>query len=505
MCVCVLFVFFLLQIRQTQTNQTKTMPSCLALTYQGQSADYSGTWSSLLLSPNNAFAYLTGASGLSVLDVATNPAAPARTGVYSLDDATHACVSPDSKYVYVVDDNARVFVTIDVGTNANLPLQVGSVPVGFYGPIAMSPAGGKYVYMGGSRRLSVVDVSDPTAPFIATTWNPELDTDPMEMLVVSPNGQFVYAAGHGTVAVINVLAEPPAPFLVGSVVDSHYLDGIIDLAMSPDGKTVYTLTNYPSYVCAVAVTVKRSPELAGALALDFSPEQLKLAVHSGDDGEEFVFVSNCDGHVSVVDFGTDQTHPTLVDAACDLDEWVTGMALSPDGTRLYFASKEGPIHMVGVETYAAPCTTTATPSTPSPSSSQSSSRATTLSITALSTAALSTTTLSTTALSTTAWAGGDLSAALAWSLGFVTVGIAAVIATFAVCFCCRRDGQRLQNGTNAVVGNTAQESGADAGSSGSPSSDSVPMAVPVSHDADTVLPVVVLVHKAGAPLEAQGL
>ncbi len=144
-------------------------------------------------------------------------------------------------------------------------------------------------------------------------------------MAVTPNGARIYAAGGSTaVKVIDALTNAFSTFIFSS--------GVIDLpfgiAMAPDGARAY-VTNQGSYLVAVIDTASNT------VITSIADGNRGIAVHP-DGTRVYAGMDVPPQHVTVIDTATDTVLKTLT-----LNSDPRAMAFHPDGNRLYVSLSEG--------------------------------------------------------------------------------------------------------------------------------------------------------------------
>jgi len=216
-----------------------------------------------------------------LIDAATNTVtATVPVGNYPKEVA----VSPDGTKVYVTNEGDSEISTvsvIDTATNTvTATVNVGARPRG----IAISPDGTKaYVMNYGSNEISIIDTANDTVTATMNTENPL-------GIAISPDGTKVYVTNNGeSVSVIDTTTNA----VTASVPVGGRLDGV---AVSPDGTKVYVTNGW----------------------------------YKGDDGPYYALEI---GTVSVIDTATN-----AITATVSVGHLPLGVAVSPDGTKVYVAN-----------------------------------------------------------------------------------------------------------------------------------------------------------------------
>jgi DNA-binding beta-propeller fold protein YncE len=289
-------------------------------------------------------------------------------GVDGLAGRTDIAVSPDGKNVYVTgaNDNAiAVFGRDDIaGTltfvEAKFDGIAGVDGLAGAGSVSISPDGNSlYVTSVGDDAVAVFD-RDPLTGALSFV-EAELGGDPYPFFpllnpkatVVSPDGMHVYVANQFIDREIQIFdrssftGELILGFLAyAGLPDLHDVDG---LAISADGQNVYAISSQQN---ALAVLARES--FYGGLTL----LQTLFDGVGGVDGLDLpsdIIVSPDGGHVYVTSYSDDAVAIFRRDPSTGLLEYVgiensdtagvaglnlaVGIAMSPDGTRVYVATR----------------------------------------------------------------------------------------------------------------------------------------------------------------------
>ena len=242
-----------------------------------------GPWS-VAVAGNYAYVGLW-SNRFTVVDI-SNPANP--VVVSSLLDPTRLAgvksVSVSGNYAYA-GLYYRDYLTVINISNPVAPyiagttdLRVGTEYVGTNTTIGMSNGGvsvaGQYAYMVGSKRLTVVDISNPLSPRVAG-WSASWDgykvypdpsaqfTSPLSIIV---SGQYGYTAasayfgwprwGENGFAVLNI-SSPASPALVASIADKAYFDtsnGTSGDLVAVSGNYAYVAGRYADRLTVVDIS-----------------------------------------------------------------------------------------------------------------------------------------------------------------------------------------------------------------------------------------------------------
>ncbi len=286
-------------------------------------------------------------------------------GVRGLAGVLAVAVSPDGRNVYAVgpsSDAVAVF-TRDPATGALTELEVQKDGVGnvdgiaYASALALSPDG-LFVYVAGSRDDAVASFSRDPASGALTFLEAQKDGIAgvegiryARALAISPDGQFLYAAGQKSDAIAVFKRNTLTGWLTFVEVQHQGILGVegiaepLALTISPDGAHLYVASGDQS-----AVTVFVRDKTTGHLTLRPPAPDADLGVvgiHSvaiSPDGA-FVYATRQDDDTIAV-FRRDRASGALkfVDVVSQGVDGVDGLygvfwvTISPDGRRLYAAS-----------------------------------------------------------------------------------------------------------------------------------------------------------------------
>ena len=237
-------------------------------------------------------------------------------------------VTPDGKRAYVSDGVSLVWV---VDTESNSVVAV--VPAGTSpGKLAISPDG-KSVYVatglcGGIACVASVAAIDTatntlkyTIPVGKGPWTNRSD------IAVTPDSKRVYVA---TPSGSDVLAIDTASFRIADTIPTTI--GISDITISPDGKRVYAAGTVKGvYVSTSFVNVIDTQTDSQSAAIELGNDDESWGIAVTPDGSR-VFVIGIAGHIWVVD--TVQ-NALMTEITVSPGNPLGGIAITPDGARMY--------------------------------------------------------------------------------------------------------------------------------------------------------------------------
>lgn len=187
---------------------------------------------------------------------------------------TAVAVSPDNRYVYIVNNISGSLSVIDVADNhvkATVDIGVASGPT-----FAVVSPDGKYIYVANERYgITVIDAVTNTVKTSIGTGSHPLEA------AITPDGKTLY-----------VTAEPDALFIVETAtnkVNSIIMDSPRGLLMSPDGKILYVSNLYGHSVSAINTStnsvIKVIPVIENPLDMAISSDgTLLYVINSIDNG-----------------------------------------------------------------------------------------------------------------------------------------------------------------------------------------------------------------------------
>lgn len=288
-------------------------------------------------------------------------------GVEGLAGVLAVAVSPDGRNVYAIGtagDAVAVFTRDGAGTLSQLEVHrdgVGNLD-GIANPaaIAISPDGG-FVYVAGSRDDAVAafarDKSTGALTFLEAQKEGTAGVEGIRYaraLAISPDGQYLYAAGQKSDAIAVFKRNTLTGWL--TFVEAQHqgvlgVAGIVEplaLTISPDGAHLYVATGDQSVVTVFArdkasghltqrpPDAEPDPGLIGISSVTVSPDgAFVYATRSNDDAIVIYRRNKASGALSFVE---------IVSQGVDGVDGIYGVfwvAISPDGRRLYASSTLG--------------------------------------------------------------------------------------------------------------------------------------------------------------------
>jgi YVTN family beta-propeller protein len=275
----------------------------------------------MAVSPSGAHVYVANSDGtVSIIDAATNTviASPAIQGA---DFLGGIAVRPDGTAAYVTGGTGSTLSFIQAATNTvSATIPFGNSP----GRIAFNPGPNEfYIANENSGILSILDTSNTA--LLTDFQIPLANAGPAD-LAISPDSQRLYVVNNfsNILTIINAASR--------SFVKTLNLDRPTSVVLSHDGARVYVahqlLNTQPSHTVSVLDTATYAVlDLLtvgnGPMGMAVSPDGSRLYVTNSDDNTLSV--------VATADLGVIATVPVGTVPSC--------VAVSPDGTRLYVANK----------------------------------------------------------------------------------------------------------------------------------------------------------------------
>jgi WD40 repeat protein len=229
-------------------------------------------------------------------------------------ELTDLAISPDGKRMAVVD---RIN-TIHIYSFPECKLLLDIVRTGVEAPIAFDPSGS--MLAAGDSDMSV-KVYSPMDGSLMNTFTP-LNV-PLQCMAISPNGKFLAAAGVNSM--LGLWSFPEGENI--NMIDNH--NNIYQLAISPDGKNLYT------YEFTDQVTTWAIP---GFDRLDEKNSRGNLAI--SPDGAFLIFQA-MDNSIEMWETASNQFFKTITGHAGT----VISLAISPDGSILAAGNDSGSLYL----------------------------------------------------------------------------------------------------------------------------------------------------------------
>ncbi|MBX9704837.1 MAG: YncE family protein [Gammaproteobacteria bacterium] len=191
--------------------------------------------------------------------------------------------------------------------------------------LAVAP-NNKAVYVGGiSRFVYVVNVEDPQNPTVSQAIS--ISADPIDIygMVLNPSGTMLYVAHENGISVINTATD--------EVERNISIDGAnIDIAITPDGKTLYVTHGADSDNISIidTGTFDVTPLAVGAVP---------LGVAISPDGTKAYVANYGDNTVSVIDTSNYSVESIPINNVGQ--SAIAGIAIAPDGSKAFVVTDIG--------------------------------------------------------------------------------------------------------------------------------------------------------------------
>jgi YVTN family beta-propeller protein len=267
--------------------------ACLFLCFCGNP---SSAWSNrpgaeaILISPDGRWVYVgnSASQAVEVIDTSTNSLV-ATVPIGAVYDVPGLAISPDGARLYVITWTQDVLVIDTAARKVAATVRAGKVGSGAVG-LAMS-ADGKRLYVGNTNTYNVSMIDTATRQVVATAHT---SSNP-GYVALSPDSQRVYVASRERSS-ITILDAVTLQYVATIPVDALPEE----MVASPDGKWVY---------------------------LTHATVEAAYASHATVDAKE----------VDVIDTATNQV-VARIKKGLERSSFLVGLAISPDGKRLYAGS-----------------------------------------------------------------------------------------------------------------------------------------------------------------------
>lgn len=211
--------------------------------------------------------------------------------------------------------SAVELVQIDAATGQ---LVIDTVSIPATGQAVATTADGTRTFVGQGGRITVIDTTDPANPVVVSV---NTSANAYE-IAISDDGTRAYAVG-GNGALIMVDASDLDNVIVKEVGLSQSLN---DVAVTPDGNTVYVTTATTN---RKIVRLDTSAGIENAVITDIPISTPSQYVEVSDDGTK-VWVTTYEDEVLLINM-TDPDNPVVSTVA--IPNWSRDIAVSADGTR----------------------------------------------------------------------------------------------------------------------------------------------------------------------------
>lgn len=187
---------------------------------------YAGAWlADVAFAPNGQIAYVAGAGGLIVIDVATDSVA----GSIALPDPTGVVFSPDSTVAYLSDPSGPSLLVLDVVSGTVVDsIPVGATPRG----VDVTSDGSKvYVANTGANTVTVIDTATATAVETIT-----VGTSPIGV-AFTPSGVSAYVTNVDDLTVSRLAVDLLAILVPQTPVPGAFVGSAFSFATATSGGT----------------------------------------------------------------------------------------------------------------------------------------------------------------------------------------------------------------------------------------------------------------------------
>jgi gliding motility-associated-like protein len=247
--------------------------------------------------------------------------------------ATITAKAVPNDFAYISNHVGNYVSVVSTATNTIVKaIPVGSAPVG----VVVSPDGTRvYVANTNSNNVSVIDTKSNVVTGTVTVGK-----QPTQ-LTISPDGKLLYVInlGANSISVVNTITNAVTGVIPVSVAP-------YDLAISPDGSRLYVtygtmnaivpLSNTPAYWSPVVSVINTaSNKIETNITLNESVTSLLVST----DGSR-VFLANVDFGISVINTATNKEMPPMIGAGNNTLVNAGSIAQSPNG-RVYAAYEGG--------------------------------------------------------------------------------------------------------------------------------------------------------------------
>jgi len=226
--------------------------------------------------------------------------------------ATITATPVPAAIAYVANNKSNNISVINTSTNT----VIDSIAAGEWPRAVAVSKDGSRAYVIDYGIISVIDthVNQVIAAIPVFFYGPQA-------LVVSPDGNWLYvsiggSAGIEEITIINTNTN--------TVVDNiHLIDGMYDIAISPDGNTLYGVCPSSNTLCVINIKTK---QVTAVVPVGKQPAALVLS----PDGSRLYVANSIDGTISVIN-----TSSKLVIGTISVGQDPASLTISPDGSRVY--------------------------------------------------------------------------------------------------------------------------------------------------------------------------
>jgi hypothetical protein len=198
--------------------------------------------------------------------------------------------------------------------------------------VKLSPDGTRAYVSGIGNGLSIIDISDRSAPTLLGTYTGAAGA---HFVTLAADGNTAYIGENGAIQIVDV-SDPANPTLLSSLGGSG---SFYEIALSADGNTAYVASDYQG-LQVVDVSNPASPTLLGA----YNTSGQAVFVILSADGQT-AYVGDIGGDLQIIDVSTSAS-PSLLGTVTGIHAY--GGTLSSDGQTAYVADSSYGLRVIDV-------------------------------------------------------------------------------------------------------------------------------------------------------------
>ncbi len=256
--------------------------------------------------PKGTFGYLAATNTIQTYDI-TDPSKPEALGAFTYSSIGTTDIAVTERVAVITAQNAVTIATMDLADPSTPTVLTG---IGMTDPRRVAIQGQyAYITLDGDK-LNVVDISKPSAPFIASSTTFSGGTIPRG---VAADGPELLVTGYGSDSFMILSSDPTDASVLGTL---SLGSGAAPTDVAYSGEYAYVVNSGSSTLAVVDIASSTDPVLTATVAVGSTPSRVAL---SG----RYAYITNSgDGTVSVVDLA-DPTNPVVVSTIT--------VGTSPDG------------------------------------------------------------------------------------------------------------------------------------------------------------------------------